>query len=394
MLDRLKQLQELRANAVTARKAITDKVQRESRAKLTNAETATFAKLTAKVKDLDAQIADHKDEMRRAGYGDPLAEFVAAASARAAYVADGGGMDRTSWAARAATSLAALGVGENRGVVSGSINAPALVSPAVTPKSRPERLIDLLVNRMTLDYSNFEYLRQTLRGNNAAPVADLATKPTSVFTLTPVADRARVIAHLSESYPVRYVQDYADVIQFLEVEMAEGVLAALESQVINGSGTGENLTGVLNVSGTTQVAFATDVPTTLRKSITALQNIGVRPNAICLNPSDAEDLDLLKEGAGGVGFLLDGFQNGTAASGNVLGDSAMINRVISPSVPAGQAIVADWNAIRLYVREDLRIDVDVSGTLFDTNAAKMRAEMRVGLGHLHPASFAIADLTA
>ncbi|WP_158022621.1 phage major capsid protein [Mycolicibacterium gilvum] len=374
-------------HAFKEREALLNRVEASKRSHLNANEDRAFTEICARLRDLDLDIKDEKAKEQRQANLSPEAKRVIANQ----WVDLG---DGSSWAFRAAKALGALGVGENRGVVSGSINAPALVSPSITPKSRPVRLVDLLVNRTTLtEAATFEYLRQTLRTNAAAPVADLATKPTSTFTLVPIPDRARVLAHLSEPFPIRYFMDHLDVVQWLEVEMEQGVLSALESQVISGSGSGENLTGVLNVAGTTQVAFATDVPTTLRKAITALQAIGVQPKAWAINPADAEALDLLKEGTEGVGFLLDGVNNGTANSGNVLGDSS-IQRVISPSVPAGQAILADWNAVRLYVREDIKLDFDYSGENFTKNQAVARAEMRVGLGHLHPASFAIADLTA
>jgi hypothetical protein len=41
----------------------------------------------------------------------------------------------------------------------------------------------------------------------------------------------------------------------------------------------------------------------------------------------------------------------------------------------------------------MRLDVDTAGELFKTNAAILRAELRAGVGHLRPASFAKVDLT-
>jgi HK97 family phage major capsid protein len=389
--ERLAQLHTLRNRAIAERSKIIQQVQNESRSNLTLSEEKRFREAVSNIKSLDEQIADGEEARQRSGRYDPE---VAAITRATSTVGDPPTTRQSgdSWAKRAAAVLQQIG-GESRAIASGSVDVPVLVDPAVTPKSRPTRLIDLLVNRSRLNSAAFEYLRQTVRTINAAPVADQATKPTSVFTLAPIIDRARVLAHLSEPFPIRYFQDSEDVVRWLEVEMREGVLTALESQVISGSGSGENMVGVLNVSGTTAVSFATDVPTTLRKAITALQTIGVTPTAWAINPADAEALDLLKEGTGGVGFLLDGVQNGTASSANVFGDTA-IQRVISPSVPTGTAILADWNAIRLYVREQMRLDIDAGGDHFAKNEAVMRAEIRVGLGHLHPASFAVADLTA
>lgn len=58
------------------------------------------------------------------------------------------------------------------------------------------------------------------------------------------------------------------------------------------------------------VAFDTDAPTTIRHSIAELQLLGEVPNAIALNPVDAEGIDLTRRGASG-GFLTGGYQNDT-----------------------------------------------------------------------------------
>jgi len=102
---------------------------------------------------------------------------------------------------------------------------------------------------------------------------------------------------------------------------------------------------------------------------------------------------LAVETTGGVGYLHQGgYTNTLAGSNNIFGDG--IARVVSNSVPAGTAVLADWSRVRLEVREDVRLDVDTSGANFATNSAIFRAETRVGLAHLRPSAFAIVDLTA
>ena len=290
--------------------------------------------------------------------------------------------DGDGWADRAATAL--LNMSESRAVVSGSIDIPQLVRPdVVADPYNPSRITDLLVNRETLRGNSFEYLRQTVRTNNADTVADSALKPTSVFTVESVEDRARVIAHLSEPAPIRIFQDHRNVRQWMDREMREGVLDALETQVVAGDGTGENLTGILTDAGTTTVAFDTDRITSLRKGRTALQLLHEQPTAWVMHPTDAELIDLEREGTDG------GFLSQASDLDPVFGPH---QRVISTSVTQGTAILADWTQVRLYLREGVRIDVDTGGDLFDKNEVKLRAEMRAGLGILRPQAFAIVAL--
>ncbi|WP_197373466.1 phage major capsid protein [Mycolicibacterium baixiangningiae] len=356
----------------------------------TPAEQARAEELNAELDTLGPQITELVRELKRAGYGNPGAVAARTAQQRVSSHTRGDG-----WAARAAAAL--LGGGERRAVTSGSVDLPTLVEPTVSAKPRPGRLIDLLVNRQVIDAPAYVYVRQSVRTNNATAVADFADKPTSVSTGVPVEDRPRVIAHLSENVPIRYWQDHTEVIDWLNTEMVEGVLDALEAQVIRGNGTGENMEGLLTVTGTTAVAYTADVATTLRKAVTALQVLGVAPNAWVLNPADAEAVDLLRfnwggEGAAAAGFLLDGFQSTNAGSGNVFGGND-IQRVVSNSVPAGTAVLGDWSKLKLYIRETTRLDYDASGDQFTNNTARIRAEGRFGVGHLMPSCFAKVDLT-
>ena len=285
---------------------------------------------------------------------------------------------------------------ESRAVVSGSIDIPSLVETEIIPIARPLRLIDLFSNRIALEGNAFEYYVQTVRNNQARPVADNQVKPTSVLTVEPVTDRCRVVAHLSEPTPIRLWDDHTELQSWLTSEMIGGVLDALEAQVIGGDGVAENFVGLLNTDGLTEVPFSTDAVTTLRKAVTALQTLGETPTGWALNPADAELIDLERAGTAGV-FLSEGYATGVTpgsepSSNNIFGTTAP--RVISPSVPQGTAILGDFSKLRIYVRLDATLAIDASGELFTRNQFVARAEGRYGLGVLRPSAFAVADLTA
>lgn len=291
-----------------------------------------------------------------------------------------------SWAEAAAQRIEKTAASRHvKALTSGSVDIPSMVRVDVSRfPTNPTRLIDLIIDREPITGNEFAFLRQTVRTNNAAPVADAGTKPTSVFTVTEIEDRARVVAHLSEPVPERLLADHRSLVNFLSSEMGNGVLDALEAQIVSGNATGENMRGILNTVGIAITAFDTDIATSLRKGITAHQIAHEDPNALVLHPSDAEALDLLREGASGAFLVMD-------APGNVL---ANIRRVVSTSVPAGTALLGDWTQVRLFVRQDVTIDADRSGTLFDTNQVKLRGEGRFGIGVLRPAAFRTVATTA
>jgi HK97 family phage major capsid protein len=96
---------------------------------------------------------------------------------------------------------------------------------------------------------SYTFMRQTVRTLNAAPVAVGGTKPTSTVTTGSVENRLRVVTHISEAIDEYVLRDNTNLLQFVVDELLYGLRVAVEAQVLNGSGSGENFTGVLNTSG-------------------------------------------------------------------------------------------------------------------------------------------------
>ncbi len=273
-----------------------------------------------------------------------------------------------------------------KALLTGQIETPPAVEVVALPDV-PMMLLDL-IPREGLTESTFAYLRQTVKTSNADVVADNATKPTSVYTFEEVEDRARVIAHLSEPFPLRYLSDHASMMQVLDSEMRAGVERALETQVVSGDGLGENFTGILTTSGVTAVPFSTDVLTTVRKARTALEAKGEAATAWVFHPNDIETLDLMREDGATGGFLMD-----SAAYAAVFGEG--IRRVSSLAVPQGTALLGDWGQTRLRIREGVHtLAATQAGDLFDKNQAKLRSEGRFAFEVKRPQAMAVVDLTA
>lgn len=301
-----------------------------------------------------------------------------------------GGHGRGSrWAAevieRMDKTAAGMGV---KALLTGEVETPPAVGVSELPDI-PLTLLDLIPRNPQTEAENyFSYLRQTVRTNNAAPVADNATKPTSVYTFTEIEDRCRVVAHLSEPFPLRYLSDHTSMTQVLDQQMRRGVFEELEQQIVSGDGTGENFTGVLNVSGVQVQPFTTDVLTTIRKARTAMETVGELPNAWVFNPVDAEQFDLMREDGATGGFLLD-----AGSLETVFGPG--IARVSSLAVPAGTALLADWSTLLLKIRENAHtLAATQAGDLFDKNQVKLRAEGRFGLQVGRPRAIIEVDLAA
>lgn len=381
----LSKLESRRAEVYAEAEQLLLKAKRAGRQTLTPEEESDFQVARATMKALDEHIADTRSELKRSGSYH--------------FTGTTGGADATAraWSHDAVNALRRnLGGSEQRAVISGSVDVPSLVESEVIGFPFASRLLDLFTNRVMADSSAVEfYQQQAPRTNNATAVPDLAQKPTSIITVKAIQDRCRVVATLSEPVPLRIWTDEDAIVNWINVQLAGCVLDAVEKQAISGDGTGENMTGLLNTSGVAALPFDTDAITSLRHGVTWMQGLGETPTGWALNPVDAEAIDLTRWQSEG-GFLSEGYATGVApgnepSSNNIFGT---IPRVVSPSVPEGTALLGDWNQLRLYVREGVRIDVDGSGVLFETNAVKFRAEMRCVSAVLRPRAFAKIDLTA
>ncbi len=360
-----------RAAALKAAQDIVKKAQAEGR-DLSADEQQTLASKTSEIEDLDRKIKS-ADLVSRIG---ALPGTDTGSSS--------GASTKSAWARDVASRITEV-VGDHgvKAITTGGIDIPQVISPAVTtPALKPNRLLELLTTK-TLDGNEFEYLRQTVRTNNAAVVADNATKPTSVYTFEEASGRARVIAHLSEPFPIRYLSDHDEVTNILGSQMAEDMYRILESEILAGSGSGEHFTGLDSTSGVQTQAFSTDVLTTLRKARTALVTAAEEPTAWVMNYADLEAIDLLRE-SGATGAFMAGIDD------KIFGN---LPRIASSVVPAGTAWLADWRMATVFVRDQGRMDADVSGTLFDKNQIKLRYEGRFGFAVQRPAAFIKVTLT-
>ena len=113
---------------------------------------------------------------------------------------------------------------------------------------------------MSIESMAFEYYRQTARTNNAAPVADLAQKPVSDFTVELVSGQAQYIATLTQPAPVRIWWHFQTLVDWLQVQSIGSVWDAVEAQVISGNGTAPIRRGFWRRRGRRHRFYATRSP--------------------------------------------------------------------------------------------------------------------------------------
>lgn len=146
---------------------------------------------------------------------------------------------------------------------------------------------------------------QTIDGtfdNQAGPQAGENTlKPQSGTTFSPVLWPAQTIAHWQLASK-QVVDDVPQLADFVDLEMREGLQAAIDTQVIGGDGTGFNLKGIMTggtmVDGTTGTALDSVI-----MAVAQLQAAGATKVVCGLNPLDIAAMRIAK-GTGSGTYLL------------------------------------------------------------------------------------------
>jgi len=396
----LQEMQAARRKALLAASALADLATAEAR-DFTPAEVREAEQLMREADNLKGRIAQK-------GADDDLRAQVAALGG--GDLGDFGGLTakKGSWAApfKAALQERYGAGGYKQAVLPGQggvrLRLPTpMTAPAATGE-RIETLLQLLPRAGTGDSGLIEYLRETARELNAAPVAPGALKPTSTITLERIEDRARTIAHLAGPMKRQDVRDFDLAASYVDTVLRLGLILALEDEVINGDGTGQHFTGFMNIAGTWGIAFDTDAIVSIRKAITVLEGYPVTPDAVILNPADYEGIELQVTTSGA--YLLQ------KTGGPPLGQSLPLDRsrrvlwglpvILSIECPECTGIVGAFQeSTGLYEYHGPDVSwseaVVVDGhSAFELNNLHWRAEGEWALQVSRPAGIAIVDLCA
>jgi HK97 family phage major capsid protein len=224
----------------------------------------------------------------------------------------------------------------------------------------------------------YAYLRQNSRTNNAAVVHEGDVKPTSVYSVVRITQSLNVIAHLSEGIPHYWLNDNATLTGFIQTELMYGLSRAVEKMVLD------------DINGTSGIAtqvFASNIWTTLRKSMTQLETTGYVPHAIVLHPSDFETIELALSTTNAVEHIGLPYD---AAQRRLYG------------VPIATTITQTQGVGHVLASGAVSVDIDTTGiqlrwsdqaTLdFQTNMVRARLEGRYGASIYQPAGVVKAAL--
>jgi len=383
MNAKIKALQNEALTFTAKARAIAEKAQGEGR-DFTATERSEYDAAMAKAKSYLEQIKTLKSDEKVLADAKDLAARLNGTTAIGPMDGLGGGLSgltrskgRVGLAGKAGKELAsriAEGMvdGQKALLPAGTAHAGVPLLPEIVELGHPSNtLLDALV-ALPAPGPTFKALVQRQRDNNAAPVAEGDTKPTSAFGLEEVEVNLEVLAHMSEPTPRYWFEDNDALQVFVQDEMVRGLRDALEAQVLTGDGERPNLQGVLTTSGVQVQSFTTDVARSVRSAITKLETAGHEDNhVIVLRPEDWEAAETARaEGSG----QLEAVANVTQRAQRTLWGVPV---VVSNALPVGTGLVIDREAVVVY--SDNVVDVRWSETVaddFQKNLVRARVESR------------------
>jgi HK97 family phage major capsid protein len=268
---------------------------------------------------------------------------------------------------------------------------------ALIPVDRRGLKVELPQRRLTIrslllpgttSGNQIEYEREKLFTNNAAPVAEGTLKPQSELQFEDATANVRTIAHWMRA-SVQILADAPGLQSIIDQRLRYGLAYAEEQQLLNGSGTGQNLLGL--VTAATAYAAPGSLTATSQVDIIRLMILQAAlaeypPNGIVLNPIDWAAIEMAKDGQG---RYLIGNPQGTVAP-TLWGLPA----VATQAMGVDKALVGAFNlAAQIFDRQDATVDVSTEDQdNFVKNKVTIRAEERLALAIYRPQAIVYGDL--
>ncbi len=276
--------------------------------------------------------------------------------------------------------------------------------PIVIQPKRTKRVRDLFPVRTTTA-AIIEYFRMTGFTNNAAAVAErsasatFGVKPQSSMSFEGVQTSVKTLAHWEAAHR-NVLADEPQLRSIIDNELMYGLRLQEDAQILNGDGTGENLTGILQTSGiqtydwsdgaySATAGMSDTKADAIRRAATLSFLAYYEPSGVVMHPNDWEDIELTKDGNGQ--YLI--------AVSVAMGGEPKVWRlpiVETPAMTEGVALVGSFGqGAQLYDREQASIRIsEQHADFFIRNAIVILAEQRLALAVKRPESFVKVNFDA
>lgn len=253
--------------------------------------------------------------------------------------------------------------------------------PPIPIPQRQLRVRDLITVGTT-DTDTVEWVEETTRTDAVVETSYGVDAPESTYEYERRETGVKRLPHFVKATKGN-LADAGQLRTLLDNRLIYGVGKRLDTQMINGTGAGDNLTGILNAVGLQEVdTTGLTVPDAMHKGLTAVRlSLEDEPDAYLVHPTTYQNFVLAK-GTDDHYLNLQGPQFQTPP--NIWGKPVVVSTVI----PATSALVGAWKmGATLWLRSGIQVAAtDSDSTDFRKGIITILAEMR--------AAFAVEQVKA
>lgn len=231
-----------------------------------------------------------------------------------------------------------------------------------------------------VDSPNFEWIVETGGYVNKAAVWTPGTvKPESTTTFEKKTGKMAIVALMSAPYGQFDVVDSPELVGALHERLLVDLQTAVDGLLLDGSAA-HGLTGLRNTSGVQVQAFVTDELLTMRRAITKVERLGIRPSAFVLSHDAWERIETSKLSTGEYLF----------AEGPVDRVNKRIWGVpvtVTDQVTTDEAFLVSADAAHMVYVRGQGVMVEATNTNsdhFSRNLVQSRLETRLGVAVTRP----------
>lgn len=268
----------------------------------------------------------------------------------------------------------------------GNLVQPQRVAGTELPQRR--MTIRALLAQGRTASNSIEYDKEKVFTNSAAPVAEGAAKPQSELQYEEATAPVRTIAHWMRA-SVQILADAPALRSIIDQRLRYGLAYVEEQQLLNGSGSGQNLEGLITAATTYSAPGSLSASTpvdVVRLMILQVALAEYPANGIVMNPIDMAAIEMSKDTAGG--YLI-GDPQGTMQK-RLWG----LPVVETQAIAVDKALVGAFDlAAQIFDRQDATVEVSTEDQdNFIKNKVTIRAEQRLALAIYREAALVYGDL--
>lgn len=263
------------------------------------------------------------------------------------------------------------------------------VGGIIPVEQQPLTIRDLLsVGQTTLN--SIPFIRETSFTNAAAMVAEEGLKPEATFATEDDTAPVRKIAVIGRVTDEMYA-DFPMMRDYVNNRLRFMVQQTEEAQLLNGSGAGNNIKGILQTTGIqTQALGADTLADAVYRAINKVRTVGFfEPDGIVIHPNDYTALRLAKDA--NEQYYGGGYFSGAYGNGGVPQNPPLwgLRTIVTTAIAEGDPLVGAFRmGAQIWQREGINVaTTDTDGEDWRYNRIAIRVEERLALTVYRPKAF-------